>query len=143
MFLPEHGCRKSRGADSSDAISSTSCPRNTTFSSSIRSMFHGASLGEHVTQSTSGGTVFVPFVSICTKNPRSFIARKRSLSSCKRGSPPVQTRCREGNSEIFDTISSAVISSKRSCAVSQKLHLRLQPAKRKNTAAVPVKYPSP
>ena len=47
--------------------------------------------GDTHTQSTPGGTGNVPLVSIATSNPRRCSAATSAPSSCRSGSPPVQT----------------------------------------------------
>ena len=101
------------------------------------------SLGEQVTQSMPSGKGRVPLVSIQICFPAS---RKRDISALsihRLGSPPVRITIRAGKEDTFSTISSSVIITPSSWRVSQKLHLRLQPEKRTNTAGVPVWNPSP
>lgn len=86
-----------------------------------------------------------PFVSICTICPADFNTLINAGKSCSVGSPPVITTVLHGylaNSTKICKLFMEVPGAK-AYLVSQKSHPMLHPAKRKNTAGIPVYCPSP
>ena len=113
-----------------------------------------------------GGGCKVPLVSIAMRKPFACSAAISGLSSCSKGSPPVQTTKRCVLTRLGHCLTTAWASatgvwnlppprpSTPTNCVSQKRHTalarsfsrpdhRLQPAKRRNTAGVPAFAPSP